>query len=742
MKILKYTAFVLGGIAALVAAGAVLLIMTFDANRIKGELARVVKESKGRTLAIDGDLSLSFWPGIGVKLGRTRLSESQSDKEFAALEGARVSVAIIPLLSKQLVVDQIQLDGIRATLIRGKDGKFNFDDLLTKEKQQTGEAVRFDVAGVRIRDGQLVFRDEKAGQTFNLRNVNLATGRLGNAAQGALSLAMQVAADKPRLDASVKADADYRYDLEQKQYALSGLEATLSGTAAGLQGLDAKLAAGTLELKPESSEIELEKVMLSAKGKADADEVDIKVDAPKLIAGADRASGQSIAIAATLAGTQRHAQVKLDLSGVEGSASALRIAGCKLDLDARQGETTVRGALEATIAANLSAQSVALPKFSGTFDVANPQMPMKSVKLPVSGSARADFAKSNASGDIASRFDESSIRAKWGVPKFSPLALTFDVDVDRINVDKYFPPQAHAEPTGPEKPFDFSALKALDASGSVKVGSLQVRNVKASNITLQIRAAKGKLEINPMAANLYQGALAGNMSLNANNNQLALKQNLTGVNINPLMKDAIDKDLVEGHGNISVDVTTSGNTVTAMKKGLDGSARVALKDGALKGINLAKTFREVKAQINMKQDMQRQASENDKTDFSELNASFRIRNGVAHNSDLSAKSPFLRLAGEGDIDIGAGRMNYLAKASVVGTSAGQEGKELAQLKGLTIPVRITGPFDKLTYDIDLASLATGLAKSKLDSTVQEQQQLLEKKAQQKLQDSLKGLFGK
>jgi AsmA protein len=29
------------------------------------------------------------------------------------------------------------------------------------------------------------------------------------------------------------------------------------------------------------------------------------------------------------------------------------------------------------------------------------------------------------------------------------------------------------------------------------------------------------------------------------------------------------------------------------------------------------------------------------------------------------KSPFLRLAGAGDIDIGAGQMNYVAKASVV-----------------------------------------------------------------------------
>ena len=51
-----------------------------------------------------------------------------------------------------------------------------------------------------------------------------------------------------------------------------------------------------------------------------------------------------------------------------------------------------------------------------------------------------------------------------------------------------------------------------------------------------------------------------------------------------------------------------------------------------------------------------------KTDFSELSASFTIKNGVAHNEDLDAKSPLLRLGGAGDINIAASSLDYLAKA--------------------------------------------------------------------------------
>jgi AsmA protein len=125
-----------------------------------------------------------------------------------------------------------------------------------------------------------------------------------------------------------------------------------------------------------------------------------------------------------------------------------------------------------------------------------------------------------------------------------------------------------------------------------------------------------------------------------------------------------------------------------------------------------------------------------KTDFSELSASFRIADGVARNDDLSAKSPLLRLAGAGDIDIGNERLDYLLKASVVATSKGQGGGELDSLKGLTIPVRLTGPFEKPDWKIELAGLAGEAAKAK----VEEKKEELKQKVDDKLKGKLKGLL--
>jgi AsmA protein len=102
------------------------------------------------------------------------------------------------------------------------------------------------------------------------------------------------------------------------------------------------------------------------------------------------------------------------------------------------------------------------------------------------------------------------------------------------------------------------------------------------------------------------------------------------------------------------------------------------------------------------------------------------------------KSPFLRLAGAGDIDIGGGRMDYLARATLVNTSTGQGGKEADKVKGLTVPVRITGPFEALSYKPELGDLAADMAKAKLE----EKAGALTGKTDSKARDKLKGLFGR
>lgn len=738
MKAVKIVAFVLGGLVVLLGAVAAFIVATFDANKWKGEISQLVQEKKSRSLKIEGDLSLSLFPSVGVQLGKATLSEHKSEQVFASVDSARVSVRLMPLLSKQVVVDTVELGGVKARLVRFKDGRMNIDDLLAKDEKEP--PARFDIAGVKFANGELAWRDEKAGQEVTLSGLDLTTGRLANAASDKFELSAKLAGNKPRLAAQLAAKGEYRYDLDKKSYGGAKLDLRLNGDVADLKALELALNAAALQLAG-ANEVAVDQLLLTAKGKEGGDAFELRLEAPKLALAADKASGAAVNAALKLTSAQRAIDAKIALSGVEGKSQSLQAGKLTLELDARQGETTVRGNLASALAANLEKQTVELPAFSGELNVANPQMPMKSVKLPLTGGLRADIDGQTAAVHANTQFDESKIAAKVNVSRFSPLALGFDLDIDKLNVDKYLPPNPaaaggkEADKPAAEKPLDFSALKGLNASGTVKIGQLQVSNVKASNVRLEVKAAGGKLDVAPMTANLYDGSLAGALSVNANNNHVAVKQNLANVNINPLMKDALDKDVLEGRGNVALDVTTAGTTVTAMKKGLNGAASLNLKDGAIKGINLAKTFRETKAVFTTRKDAMQQAKQTEKTDFSELSATFRIANGVARNDDLSMKSPFIRLGGAGDINIGEDRMDYVAKASVVNTSGGQGGKELDHLKGLTVPVRVSGPFDKLAYNIEFGGLVAEAAKAKAEEKVKE-------KVQEKAGGVLKGLFKK
>ncbi len=362
------------------------------------------------------------------------------------------------------------------------------------------------------------------------------------------------------------------------------------------------------------------------------------------------------------------------------------------------------------------------------------------LEIPVSGSLRADLEKQTANAELSSKFDATSLQAKLGLTKFTPAAYVFDINVDQLNLDRYFPPEKKAPAApgpaagkpAPEKqadtPVDLSGLKDLNANGRMQLGALQVRGLKLANLKAEVRAGNGRLDVAPHAASLYEGSVAGALTLQADG-RVALKETLTGVAIGPLLRDVAQQDRLEGRGNLALDVAAAGKSVNAMERSLAGTAKLNLRDGAIKGIDIAAVLRKAKSALG--QQPAQTASTPEKTDFSEFAASFTIRNGVAHNEDLDVKAPLFRLTGRGDIDIGNSSIDYVTKAAVVATTQGQGGADLAQLSGLPVPVRLSGPLDATKYQVDCAAAAADLAKSKAGEKIRE-----------RLEGRLKGLIGR
>jgi AsmA protein len=158
---------------------------------------------------------------------------------------------------------------------------------------------------------------------------------------------------------------------------------------------------------------------------------------------------------------------------------------------------------------------------------------------------------------------------------------------------------------------------------------------------------------------------------------------------------------------------------------------VNLANGAIKGINLTKLVQGIQ---NLGKDTRVQTlgvDKNEKTEFSEFKANFKVRNGVAHNDDLAVKSTVLRLSGNGDIDIGHDSVNYNAKAALAKTEQGRTA---------TLPVHVSGPFDALQFKVDYGALIVDVAKQKIDEKKEKLKEDAKAKLQEELKKSLKGLF--
>ena len=352
--------------------------------------------------------------------------------------------------------------------------------------------------------------------------------------------------------------------------------------------------------------------------------------------------------------------------------------------------------------------------------------------LQLRGSRSVDLAYTAAfsgpplAADIVAKLDESNITAKITLADLAPLKADFDASIDRLSVDRYLPPER--KEARAEERIDLSALEGKTVTGKLAIGNLIVKRAKLENLKAEIKLAGGKLEVSPYTANLYGGTLNGALSVEADGNKVQVKETAQNVALGALLRDMAQKDVLEGRGNVTADVHTAGPTPAAMRKALAGSARVQMKDGAIKGINLAESARNAKAALGGKP---AKGDPTQKTDFSEAGASFNIKNGVARNDDLKVQSPFLRIGGTGNLDIGNNGIDYLAKATLAATSKGQGGRDASNVAGVTVPIKLYGALDNPSWSVDYSALLGGAAGGVTETV---------KKGASSVGDAVRGLF--
>ena len=738
-KYLKYGLWSLGILVVLMASVVAYIALTFNPNDYKPQIIQSVKDSKQRTLKLDGDIKLHFFPSLGVSLSKVSLSEFQSEQEFVSVESASVSLKLLPLLIKQLVVDEVAVSGVKAQLVKFKNGKTNLDDLMGKESAPVAPVpvaeakapMKFDIASVRLDKTDLSYSDEGAGALYSVKGLTLQTGRIANGFPTRIDFAARIQSNKPKLDIAAQIKTTLTFDLEKNQYQVQGLDLQANGAVLDVTNLSVK-AGGDASAYPAVQEFSMNKFAFTVSGVKGKDQFEVRLDAPNLNLTKEKFTGENVVLNAKFDGAPGNVAAKLSLPAIEGNARVFKVSALQLDVNLKQPEQSFKVKLSSPVTGSIEAQQFNLSDIKLALNATGDKLPGKSISSELKGKAQADLGRQNIEVSLAGGLLQSQIKATLAVKNFTVPAIRYDLEVDQFDADPYMPKktvasQEKSQKAKPEQPFDLSALKTLNLEGSLRVGLLKAANVKVAQLRVDVKAKNGMVNIAPLSAKMYQGSIEGKASINAETSGFALNEKLTGIDIAPLIKDVADLDVLEGKGNVVIDVTTQGNTVSGLKKAINGKASLDLSNGAIKGIDLAKLVQGIQ---NLSKDTKTETlgvNKNEKTAFSEFKASFKIKNGVAHNDDLAVKSTVLRITGKGDIDIGHDNMNYNAKAIFAKTEQG---------KTATLPVEASGAFNNLKIKVDYSALLADVAKQKIG----EKKENLKAKARDELKNGLKGLF--
>jgi AsmA protein len=356
--------------------------------------------------------------------------------------------------------------------------------------------------------------------------------------------------------------------------------------------------------------------------------------------------------------------------------------------------------------------------------------------------ARLSLDGMNAQGQIEARLD--------GERPFVSAAL----GVDRIDTNVYLsPPSAVSgkndkatSPAGKGKasrqdrgdwsdaPIDFSALKALDARLSLATNAILYRQVKIGASQIVATLKNGRLDARLERMAFYGGRAAGRLILDGSRKTPALSGSLTanGIDGQALLRDFAGIERIRGRLSLRLSLATLGRSQREMIARLKGEARIVFRDGAIRGINIARLVRSVKTAIVNGW----QKAPKEKTDFAELSATFRITDGVATTTDLKLLGPLVRVTAAGEVDLLRRRLELRAEPKLVASLKGQGGK--IDKAGLPVPVIIKGPWDnpRIYPDIEgilrdpeaayrrLRSLARGIGGTKPEKALEK----IEKKA--------------
>ena len=344
--------------------------------------------------------------------------------------------------------------------------------------------------------------------------------------------------------------------------------------------------------------------------------------------------------------------------------------------------------------------------------------------------------------------DDTKLKFSAQAKDFAKPDIAFDLVLDTMDLDRYMPPPVEKEANAgqktetvaaPPRKMDYAPLRKLVLNGSFQAGEIKVAKARIQDLKVKVTGNKGQFQINPLSMKLYQGSMdmSGTMDVRRDTPKTEIALSTGGIQAGPLLRDVLEKDLLEGAMQAKMRLQFSGEVPEQIKKTLNGTGDLSFADGAIKGIDLAGMARNAKAAFGLAE----KGAQRPRTDFSELNVPFTLQEGVFKTDKTSIVSPLLRILAAGTANLVNENLDFRIEPKVVATLKGQG--DTTDRSGITVPILVTGTFNAPKFRPDLK----GLLQQQIGTTLPDLTKGLKdglptKEGTKQLEEKAKGLLKK
>ncbi|MDW5378390.1 AsmA family protein [Halomonas sp. HP20-15] len=760
------------GVLGLLVVAAVIYVTTFfDPNDLKPRLVEAVKEQSGLELALEGPLSWSFYPRIGVSVEDARAwlpQQSAQDETFAAVDRAEVSLAFAPLLSGEIAIDGLTLDGMRLDLVRDAQGRGNWETLLERLDQQGDDAesalapasagpsmqdggpnVALDIANVEVKNSEVHYADRRSDLDVTVRDLALTSSDVNPVNAFPLKASFNVDSAAPALESQVSLQSKVRLGLNDGRYELTGLT------------LDTQTHFAALPERAQTLDFDAKRLLAEVRNgryRLEGGRLEGKFDHPAL---GESPLPLTLVFAAEANTNDATAQLHdIKLTGDDG----LNLTG-NLTVNALLSAPTYTGKVDL---APLSLRPW-LERLGVTLNTAD-DAALEEVSLtsPIEGDAsRVTLSK------LTLLVDDTTLTGHLGLG-LDGDSLNFDLQGNQLNLDAYLPPPDEAPagdeatalletigvdkataaaetPTENAELVPAATLRGLDLDGRLAFDTLIAKGLMLVDPVLVTRGSGGQLALERFDARLYDGTahLEGTLDVREAPIRWAFRERLDGVQVVPLVEDYTGKPSpLRGRLTMVGDFTSRTNSADTLLRNLNGRADFHIDDGAVFNVNVSQELCTAVAALEGESTSREWSPD---TRFDQIKGSVRVIDGVLNNDDLLITIPGIELTGNGRVKLASQRFDYDARARFVDT-ADVACNVNPRLERVPLPVHCEGQlsgdpqqwcgFDRQAFQRSLAELAKDELKHKAAEKISEkiEERLGGDDSSKELRDAIRGLL--